>query len=585
MTASKKASKNKKGTKPVQNTPSSNVLTIEVLQNGVVQAEGTWKLDTFFSKTVTFGTRSGCTLSVPYSSIPKTVKLFKVGRNKVSVLLDPRFQGHLNTGTKTGKLSEFLNPPGALADVFSVEQPLVVDLKKGARGIFQIYGFEIIFKVHKPLPVSSRKIPGFGAGHAPFALPKAETRLEKLATPLAIFLGTAIVVPLLVWLLSSSQKSTTSFGQLNDEQLLPFVHPVHYTYAPAVFGGAFELEKINRSVFTWVAEYQRRMDALDAGKSYESPLPILAHTIPHRYQDTKTQWNNLYSAETKKIYDTFNGKNASRFLQFSNLTSGFEATAAGGYRGSLVQRQNQRISDIKNAYRSIRSMVLTEHEYLKTHYASQDVKIKKLLDFPRTGRLLGAQPSEEFRKERNDFRGAQHYADAAKKTAFRAQLKEYMRRDADVMKPVKLVAHTRVVPRGYVTFRMTETPSENLWKNARLSMNPSLVPPMPTPRPTIDMQEVEMVVFSKREQIKSCYDSALRRNERLSGTLVLQWNVNSAGRAEAVKALRSTLTDRQLVECLRERMTTWRFPRPVNGTVTVSYPFKFVIAPDARAIR
>jgi hypothetical protein len=91
----------------------------------------------------------------------------------------------------------------------------------------------------------------------------------------------------------------------------------------------------------------------------------------------------------------------------------------------------------------------------------------------------------------------------------------------------------------------------------------------------VDPASVEKTVRAGRYQLKLCYEMALRRNKTAGGAMEWRWTIGSDGRASDLNLIRSSIADDELVRCIRDKIASWRFPRPDGGTVEVKYPFEF----------
>lgn len=91
----------------------------------------------------------------------------------------------------------------------------------------------------------------------------------------------------------------------------------------------------------------------------------------------------------------------------------------------------------------------------------------------------------------------------------------------------------------------------------------------------VDPANVEKTVTAGRYQLKLCYEMALRRNKTAGGAMEWRWTIGSDGRASDLNLIRSSIRDDELVRCVRDKIASWRFPRPEGGTVEVRYPFEF----------
>lgn len=96
---------------------------------------------------------------------------------------------------------------------------------------------------------------------------------------------------------------------------------------------------------------------------------------------------------------------------------------------------------------------------------------------------------------------------------------------------------------------------------------------------TIDREAVRRVIRSGLREIRGCYErelSKLSRTQSLEGKVVIEWTIAEQGRALNAKVKSSTLGNRAVENCVRDRLATWRFPDPPPGGVAeVNYPFYF----------
>lgn len=91
-------------------------------------------------------------------------------------------------------------------------------------------------------------------------------------------------------------------------------------------------------------------------------------------------------------------------------------------------------------------------------------------------------------------------------------------------------------------------------------------------------QEVERYIQSKLKQVRLCYQQAVQSNPNLAGQVVYQWVITPTGKAVSVKVTSTTLNSKAVEQCIKSRISKWRFPSPRGGgTFTVKYPFIFQV--------
>lgn len=86
---------------------------------------------------------------------------------------------------------------------------------------------------------------------------------------------------------------------------------------------------------------------------------------------------------------------------------------------------------------------------------------------------------------------------------------------------------------------------------------------------------IEKTVSAGRLQIRMCYELALQRNQLARGSMEWRWVIDNEGRASDLNLIKSSIKDEKMVKCVRDKIASWRFPRPERGAVEVRYPFEF----------
>ena len=91
--------------------------------------------------------------------------------------------------------------------------------------------------------------------------------------------------------------------------------------------------------------------------------------------------------------------------------------------------------------------------------------------------------------------------------------------------------------------------------------------------------------FSKAEaKLIACYLPGKKRDPTLRGKVIVKITINGAGSASQVTDEKSNLQDPEVIACVIRTVKTLRFTKPVEGSVTVIYPFIFRPSGDATLI-
>ncbi|MBI4814737.1 MAG: AgmX/PglI C-terminal domain-containing protein [Deltaproteobacteria bacterium] len=90
---------------------------------------------------------------------------------------------------------------------------------------------------------------------------------------------------------------------------------------------------------------------------------------------------------------------------------------------------------------------------------------------------------------------------------------------------------------------------------------------------------IEKEMKTKVKALKDCYDRELKRFPKLSGKIVLAFEILETGRVSNVAFNEDTLGSRAVKDCVIERAKRWTFPKPEGGSVFVAFPL--VLAPSS----
>ena len=90
----------------------------------------------------------------------------------------------------------------------------------------------------------------------------------------------------------------------------------------------------------------------------------------------------------------------------------------------------------------------------------------------------------------------------------------------------------------------------------------------------LDRSVVQATIAKYLSQVRACYEQGLQKNAALVGQVLMNFEINGGGDLNFAKVDRSSLGDREVENCISNRMMTWKFPSPKGGVnVKVSYPF------------
>lgn len=92
----------------------------------------------------------------------------------------------------------------------------------------------------------------------------------------------------------------------------------------------------------------------------------------------------------------------------------------------------------------------------------------------------------------------------------------------------------------------------------------------------MDQAKINAIIKSKQKALQDCYERELRKNPNLSGKIVVRFTIGEDGKVSDVRIESDTMGNPDVADCILSRIRRWIFPKPDEGTVTVSVPFVFI---------
>jgi len=92
--------------------------------------------------------------------------------------------------------------------------------------------------------------------------------------------------------------------------------------------------------------------------------------------------------------------------------------------------------------------------------------------------------------------------------------------------------------------------------------------------PTLERDEVRRTIQRHRNDLRVCYNRALRHDPQLAGRVMLTFMIEGG----AVTKTKIDATDRDFETCLDRTVRRWTFPSPPSmHPVVVNYPVVFAL--------
>lgn len=549
-------------------------LRVQVFQGPAMQCEAQVRMDK--PARIRIGRSEKIELPLPFSGFAHDIVLFSITKWGAFVHLDPRIDGFVSDGQRFGDVRDFIAPRGALKELASVLEPLEVPIPVGSRGVLQIFGYSVVFKVERIRPAPLRpKIKG--APKAPFAPPPVNSLIEKTGFVFGSIATAAIVFPLIYWLNKAQFSQFRSVKDTPVRMATHIIHADHFQIMPWVFGQDFLQSAIVPQAVQWVQELRNKWAAEEQGQVYSSSLrPLSGFSQPINSLVRKNNWQSELDDNWSVVLRQNETATPGTFVKGQTAYVPFRVVVSGGENGSISERIRSRLAKLERTHAAVVGLIEAEHGYLKEHFSGMNAAIAQIFDPPKEEGIFFRLAEKEFSLERERFHAAEGIAALA-----RANREEKAEKSGSVAQERALVwvPNSLAVPHVLSLAENSYlTGSEvALLKNAQLSLGMIPPPPAPKPVPKIDMTQVEVFVKGRTAEVKSCYDSALLRDPKTGGSVIWQWTISEKGSVVRSKISKSSIKDKEFLGCLRKKISSWRFPKPEHGAVTISFPFKFVV--------
>ncbi len=97
-----------------------------------------------------------------------------------------------------------------------------------------------------------------------------------------------------------------------------------------------------------------------------------------------------------------------------------------------------------------------------------------------------------------------------------------------------------------------------------------------TPTGSLTKEEINKVLKRHGNEVRHCYEQALRLKPDLEGKIAVKFIVGKDGDVLQTEIASDTLNDENLKSCMRNVVSSWKFPEPKGGgNVSITYPWVF----------
>ena len=531
---------------------------VEVLQNGaeVARIVRPLKRNTVLALT----SDDGKPLSLPHYPLPDgRLEFLRIEGGVTRLVVDHMWEG-------------FCTTKGVLTNISKGEKGKhVVELFDGDYGSISHDDLRILVKVGPQgaavAPDLPRLDPAFRAG---FVRNFVRSPSEALGLGVAAVVAFVVLAGFATGLAMRPYSKPARLNDIAEGYMLPFIAPSHLLNAPEALQGNLDRQHVARSVIEF---YQSTTAVLMSWNTFD----------PRFLQPTTVElYNNLFAQAHETIVAHVQRQEAIDREQAAKKDVGIPAIPAvvGETMAGSMLRVIDKIDIMEEGFardlaakRAVVADFPKDPEYDYQEYKSVTPKDSKTQDY-----LSKIKPFQLSTDEQLMYGDAERLSSLAKAKQERAagDLSMVRHLDERIHQPIAMTAGVRFGSfLSDVNFRLLD---ERLYKIEASEFGPRKSIKAVAKEPLvgeIDANLVEKFIKQNRFQLQLCYELALRRNEGAGGTMEWRWRIDSRGGISDVALVSTTIRDQKMQQCIRQKISNWRFPRPRRGSVEVSYPFEF----------
>jgi len=527
-------------------------LYIKVLQNGATLASIEKELNKEALKLTSSGSGP---LALPYYPIAnKQYQFLSCTKSGAKLIIEHGWEGF---ATSSGELVRLTRQEKGHS---------TIDMIRGDYASITHNDLRIMIKITNEKPISYKK-PKSGVSKSykgSFSGLYLGTNSERVAFGSAVLVSLVIVGSFAFGLMGRSTYKPTNIAEIRPEYSFPFIHPKHFETAPEALQRNYNRLLPVRSVIDY---YSAVAENLIGIKVHNERL--LFPTSIVKSQDMFEAQADLIRSFAEKQADTRDHIKARGKTSMIAIPAVVGETMIG-----TMQRIIDKLDIMQEGFEfSLMARRIVSEEFPKEVEYTYD-------DYKNTGRgdailkRFGESVSAAFKPESSEG----HMYVEAERLGRTAQIAQFHLKK----KVTSFEEPIRFPPDSVFATYLSDFDFQNL--DDRLKQMQGMgfaAKPKPPAKAvvaksgTIERSLVERFINQHKFQLQICYEQSLRRNDKATGTMEWKWTINSRGIVSGIELARSTIKDKKLESCIKEKMRTWQFPSPQNGSVEISYPFVF----------
>ena len=531
---------------------SENFVFVELLQNGqplssVVKPY--WKQD---SIKLTANPRGE--LSAPYYPLSTDIEVARITGSGIEIELDHNWEG-------------FTTFEGRIEEISSDRKTDYIHMMKpGDYGSIAYNDLRILIRVGRKRKVKAETLTRGKVSRAPLSSYWIESSFELKALGAGLVAASWIFASFVFGLANRADTRPKKLSDLKEVYTLPFVNPKHLEYLPEALQGNLNRRRLVGSVYD----------------HYTDIAQVLMGYFPQK----KTSLFDTTLNHYRQQYQAYDSAIAAINLEQRQLT----VRAARSSNQGLLYIPSVSGKTLEEDLHRITQKTALSHKALQANLTARTAMAKAFTadskyDFEQYKAKTRFDKGKKFtawgftKDQRRMYEEAKQLADKAAWQQQRLPQSEYQIDLDDSATTMAVTIHPKDAIVTSLEPALLDRLNEKLNQVQAASFESRKIKTIREPLiGEIDPSLIGRIIRNNKFELQLCFELALRRNQLVKGTMEWQWRLDSRGRISDVQLLDSNISDQSMIQCVRQKIISWKFPRPRKGSVQVSYPFHFTPA-------
>ena len=531
---------------------------LEVLQNGEYLDEYRSRLRN--GRKIALSTSRG-ELVIPFYPISNKIELGTMTNEGVTVSID-------------ATMSAFYTSKGTFGKVGTgVREGLSFEMRNGDYATISRNDLKILIRLgpHKK-EIDVPYDPSYKGKISKLAV---ETRFDAQIVGVAFLLSIILMTGFIGGLMMRPDNRPTKKEDLNDEYNLAFIHPGHLKHLPEALHDNLDRSQPLQSAIKFYDAISRLYLGIDT-----RPNKLLFNSTSNLYDGLYED----YEYNIQEVLETNKEKSASHLQSDNTALLSIPTIRGETFPGSIL-RLTRKVASMHDTFEKNLEYRRRTSDLFSSD-TMYDFKVYKELGTKGTlaDKIGALRISKQPKNEVAMYLEAENISQKAK-------------REQDLIEksrtPITNLTSENGSPVGIdlqKTLVSIDIPYRDIDEGKVLSLATSVFGSERKQKiiePVIGEIRKELIskIINKRKfELQLCFELALRKNRNLRGSIELTWLLDTRGRISDLKVANSTIRNRAMQQCVLQKVSRWKFPRPRKGSIEITYPFHFQLNSDSRKL-